>query len=200
MDYYTIILPPLVGAVIGWFTNYVAVKMLFRPHRPVNILGWRFQGLIPKRRKEIARSIANAIERELLSAKDFAPLLEGLEWEREVEKTVEEVVEHRLGADRIRRFPIIGLVSDNLIHHIKYFLTKEILKHIDERKSQLVGRFQDRLDLREMIVSRIDTLDLVRFEALLTGFIARELRHIEWIGGLLGFVIGCIQVGLMYIL
>lgn len=174
--------------------------MLFRPHRPVNILGWRFQGLIPKRRKEIARGIANAIERELLCAKDFAPLLEGLGWEREVENTVEEVVEHRLRAGRIRRFPIIGLVSDNLIYHIKYFLTKEILKHIDKRKGQLVGRFQDRLDLREMIVSRIDTLDLVRFEALLTGFIARELRHIEWIGGLLGFIIGCIQVGVTHLL
>src|SRR3989338_4570246 len=57
MDY-KIFIPPIAGAIIGWFTNYVAIKMLFRPYRPVNLLGYKLQGLIPKRRKEIAAGIA----------------------------------------------------------------------------------------------------------------------------------------------
>lgn len=199
MDY-KIFIPPITGAVIGWFTNYVAIKMLFRPYRPVNLLGYKLQGLIPKRRKDIAHSIAKTIERELLSAKDFTGILEGMEWQEEVERAVDEIVEHRFKAGKIKKIPIIGLISENLTYHIKYLLTKEILKHIDEKKDSFVEKIQGKVNVKEMMVSRIDNLDIERFEAMLTDFIARELRHIEWLGGVLGFVIGMVQVGIMYLL
>ncbi|HHT66442.1 MAG TPA: DUF445 family protein, partial [Clostridiales bacterium] len=49
----------IVGALIGWFTNYLAVKMLFRPIRPwrIPLTKIELQGLIPKRREEIAVTI-----------------------------------------------------------------------------------------------------------------------------------------------
>lgn len=189
---YHIILPPIVGAIIGWFTNYVAIKMLFRPYEPVNVLGYKWQGVIPKRRHDISKSMARAIEKELLSAKDFSKILEDMEWEGEVEKAVDEIIEHRFKT--VKNFPIVGLISENLTYHIKYFLTKEILRHIDEKKEKLVGSFQEKIDIKEMLVSRVDNLNLAQFEKLLIDFIARELKHIEWIGGVLGFIIGCVQV------
>ncbi|MBI5682136.1 MAG: DUF445 family protein [Deltaproteobacteria bacterium] len=191
---YNILIPPLAGALIGWFTNYVAVKMLFRPYEPVNIFGYRLQGIIPKRRKEIAKTIAKTIENELLNAKDFSKILECIEWKAEVEKAVDEIIEHRFKATRIKSLPIIGLLSENLLYHIKYYLTKEALKHIDEKKGELVNNFQEKIDIKDMLVSKIDNLNLEQFEALLIKFIAKELKHIEWIGGALGFVIGCAQV------
>ena len=39
MEILHIILPLLLGAVIGYVTNYIAVKMLFRPYSPVKIGG-----------------------------------------------------------------------------------------------------------------------------------------------------------------
>jgi len=199
MDY-RIFIPPITGAVIGWFTNYVAIKMLFRPYLPVNIFGYKLQGLIPKRRKEIAAGIAKTIEKELVSAKDFSTILQGIEWKEDVEKAVGEIVEHRFKADKIRKIPLIGLISENLTYHIKYLLTKEVIKHIDEKKDSFVEKFHDKVNMKEMLVTRIDNLDIKRFEALLTDFIARELRHIEWLGGALGFAIGVIQVGIVYLL
>ena len=199
MDY-RIFIPPATGAVIGWFTNYVAIKMLFRPYLPVNILGYKLQGIIPKRRQEIAAGIAKTIERELVSAKDFAAILEGIEWKEDVERAVDEIVEHRFKAGKIKKIPLIGLVSENLTYHIKYLLTKEVIRHIDEKKGSFVEKFHDKVNMKEMLVTRIDNLDIKRFEALLTDFIARELRHIEWLGGALGFIIGIIQVGIVYLL
>ncbi|MBI3753267.1 MAG: DUF445 family protein [Deltaproteobacteria bacterium] len=199
MDY-RIFIPPITGAVIGWFTHYVAIKMLFRPYRPVNLLGYKLQGLIPKRRKEIAAGIAKTIERELVSAKDFSAILQGIEWKEDVEKAVDEIVEHRFKAGKIKKIPLIGLISENLTYHIKYLLTKEVIKHIDEKKDSFVEKFHDKVNMKEMLVARIDNLDIKRFEALLTDFIARELRHIEWLGGALGFIIGVIQVGIVYLL
>lgn len=197
---YKILLIPLVGAVIGWLTNYIAVKMLFRPYKPVNILGFKVQGLIPKRRGEIAKSIAKGIEKELLSAKDLSDVLEEIDWEEEVEKIVEEVVEHKFKAGAFRKFPVVGLVSDNLLYHIKYLLTKEIVKILSHKKDSILNKFQDRIDLEDMVTSKIDNLDLLKFEGLLTSFVTRELRHIEWIGGIIGFIIGSVQVAMMYLL
>jgi uncharacterized membrane protein YheB (UPF0754 family) len=199
MDY-RYILPPLVGAVIGWLTNYVAIKLLFRPHRPRNFFGLKIQGLLPKRRKEIARGMAKTIERELLSAKDLGSALDSIDWKDEVERTVEEVVEHRLTSSRLKNVPVVGLISENLTYHVKYLITKEILRQIDKKKDSLAMKFKDSIDVKDMLASRIDDLDLFRFEELLTNFIGRELRHIEWLGGLMGFLIGLAQAGIFYFL
>lgn len=197
---YMYILPPLVGAVIGWFTNYVAIKLLFRPHTPFNFLGLKLQGLIPKRRKEIARGMARTIERELLSSEDLATALDAVDWKGEVEKSVEEIVDHKLTQSRLKNIPVIGLISENLTYHVKYLITKEILRHVDKKKNSFAAKFKDTIDVQDMLASKIDGLDLMKFEELLTDFIGRELRHIEWLGGLMGFMIGLIQSVLFFIL
>jgi len=193
-------LPPVVGCVIGWLTNYVAIKLLFRPHTPKSVMGVKFQGLIPKRRKEIARSIAHAIERELLTSEDLAGVLGGIDWKRELEKTVEEMVDHRFGSETLRSVPVVGLVSENLRYHLKYLLTKEIVKQFDKKKDGLVNKFKERVDVKDLIVTKIDRLDTERFEGLLTEFIARELKHLEYLGGAMGLIIGVAQSVLLYFL
>ena len=42
-----------IGAMIGWITNYLAIKMLFRPYKEINILGLKIQGLLPKRKQAL---------------------------------------------------------------------------------------------------------------------------------------------------
>jgi uncharacterized membrane protein YheB (UPF0754 family) len=187
-----LLLPPIVGAVIGWVTNYVAIKLLFRPHLPFNILGYQVQGVIPKRRKEIARSMAKAIEKDLLSSDDLAKALSGLNWEKEIENTVEEAVEHRFSSKYLK-LPIVGLFSDNLKGQVKLVLTREIISHLDRKKDSLAAKVRGSIDVQELLVSRIDNLDLKRFERLLTDFIARELKHLEYLGGVMGFLIGVFQ-------
>lgn len=194
----SIILPPVAGAAIGWLTNYVAIKLLFRPHKPFEVMGYTVQGVIPKRRKEIARSMARAIEKELLSSEDLGKALSGLDWKGEVERTVEEAVEHRFSSNRFMSLPIIGVVSDNLKYQIKYALTKEILLQIDKKKGAIASKVKDSIDIKELLVSKIDNLDLMKFEKLLTEFIARELKHLERLGGVMGFLIGLSQSALAY--
>jgi len=195
---YIFLIPPLVGAVIGWLTNYVAIKLLFRPHYPTKILGFTFQGLIPKRRKEISRSLARVIEKELLNSKDLGTALGEMNLKQEVEHIVEDVVEHRIKSEKIKKIPLIGLVSDNLTTHLKYLLSKEILLHLDKKKTTFAKNFSEKVNVKELLASRIDNLDVHKFEGLLTEFIARELKHIEKLGGLIGFLIGVVQSFIFY--
>lgn len=65
------LLPPLLGAVIGFFTNAVAIKMLFRPYRRYKIGPLKIPftpGVIPRNRGSLAESIAEMVSRELLQA------------------------------------------------------------------------------------------------------------------------------------
>lgn len=68
------ILPPLLGAMIGYLTNSIAIRMLFRPLREWRVLGVRVPftpGVIPRRRHELAESIGDMVSRELLTPEVF---------------------------------------------------------------------------------------------------------------------------------
>ena len=65
---------PLVGAVIGYCTNYIAVKMLFRPLKAVKIGNYTLPftpGIIPKGKKRLAKALGNAIGSTLLTKDDM---------------------------------------------------------------------------------------------------------------------------------
>jgi uncharacterized membrane protein YheB (UPF0754 family) len=69
---------PAVGAVIGYFTNYLAVKMLFRPYTEKRIGRLRLPftpGVIPRRRKDLARALGEAVGKRLVTREDLAALL-----------------------------------------------------------------------------------------------------------------------------
>lgn len=60
----------VIGAAIGGVTNYIAIKMLFRPYNPIYIGEWRLPftpGLIPRRRKELAVQLGNIVVNHLLT-------------------------------------------------------------------------------------------------------------------------------------
>lgn len=199
MDY-KLIIAPIAGALIGWLTNYVAIKLLFRPHNAVKVFGLSFQGLIPKRRRDITHSIATTIEKELLSSTDLIETLDTIDWKQEVEDAVEEIIENRFSQSTLKKIPLVGLVSENIIYHVKYLITKDILKQIESKKTGIIQKFSDKVDVRTMLASRIDGLDLKSFEGLLTKFVSRELKHIELLGAVMGFSIGVLQSISFYLL
>jgi len=193
MDYRLLVLP-LIGAAIGWLTNFVAIKMLFKPHRPVRIFGFAIQGVLPKRRKAFAEGIAKAIEKELLSSNDISQILEGSAWEEEVEKIVDSVTKRAL---RIKRYPLVGILSEALQGSVSDYITQEIIDHIEERKPELLNRFHDMVDIRQMVAKKVEGFDIKKLERLVYSLVARELRHIEVVGAVLGFIIGSVQIAVV---
>ncbi|GHV52622.1 hypothetical protein AGMMS49579_10190 [Spirochaetia bacterium] len=64
------IIPPLAGAIIGYITNVVAIRMLFRPLKAIRVCGVRLPftpGILPRQRHQLAESIGRMVERELLT-------------------------------------------------------------------------------------------------------------------------------------
>ncbi|HEY9697469.1 MAG TPA: DUF445 family protein [Trichocoleus sp.] len=74
---WTLTAPPIVGGIIGYFTNDIAIKMLFRPYRPIYIGGRRLPftpGLIPSNQERLAKRVSDTIMGSLLTPEELQKL------------------------------------------------------------------------------------------------------------------------------
>ena len=87
------ILPPLLGAIIGYVTNRIAIKMLFRPLNPKRILGVRVPltpGVIPRNRFDLARTIGRMVSEQLLSPQAIKEQLDSSEFRNSMARWIGE--------------------------------------------------------------------------------------------------------------
>ena len=185
------LLPPVIGAVIGGVTNDVAIRMLFRPHAPWRVLGWRVPltpGLIPRERAQIAHAIAETFTEHVLDTDQVADLLLTDRVRTALRDKVAGMVDQLgglLGANAAMLSMAKGMAGDLLLREI------DTLARSD-------GPSGDHI--RERIRERIDALDVARLEALVLGFSRKQFRAITWFGVLLGGLIGAAQVLLTQVL
>ena len=84
---------PLISAIVGWLTNYLAVKMMFYPIEFVGIkpfLGW--QGLIPAKRRQMAEIEVELVLGKLLSVEELAQRLDADELTKAIERRLSQVI------------------------------------------------------------------------------------------------------------
>ena len=84
---------PLTSAIVGWITNFMAVKMMFYP---IEFVGFRpffgWQGLIPAKRKEMAEIEVELVLGKLLSVEELAARLDPDELTKSVERRLKQVI------------------------------------------------------------------------------------------------------------
>lgn len=97
-------IPPLLGAVIGYVTNYIAIRMLFRPLKAWRICGLRLPltpGIIPSKRGDLARKMGEMVGDHLLTADDVAHAFDKSSIRRELRNSVDDklssLIDHQLG-------------------------------------------------------------------------------------------------------
>jgi len=188
---------PLVGAAIGWFTNHLAVKMLFRPRHPVHLAGLTVQGLIPRRREEIARSIAEVVEQELLSGDDIAQALQSEAFRQRLLEALDERLSRLLQETLASRPLLSQFLSDDVLAPIRSRLLREVMNAFPSASGVLRDALSEHLDVGQIVQEKVQQLDLSALEALVFRVARQEFRYIELLGGLIGFVVGLVQVVVM---
>ncbi|MFU8856350.1 MAG: DUF445 family protein [Deferrisomatales bacterium] len=99
MDLLRVALPPAFGFLIGFATNALAIRMLFRPYREIRILGLRFHGMVPRRKAEIAATVSRTVASELLRERSVAERLAGPEVRTALQAMISDLLERYLGRE-----------------------------------------------------------------------------------------------------
>ena len=129
MEYLKYIMPPLIGAIIGYVTNWIAVKMMFRPLKEIKIGKFKLPftpGIIPKNRKRIAKSIAIAINDNLLTNSDLTDKL----MSNDIQDSIKEKVANFAMSDQILGDKILETVDGQKFNQIKGALTNKLSNSI----------------------------------------------------------------------
>lgn len=185
---------PIISALIGWFTNWLAVKMIFRPRKEFNFLGIKIQGLIPRRKKELAQKIAETVEKELISHKDIQAIIQSDEVMSQITSTLRSKISFFIDTVLSSNSFLKALVPGDMIQKLTDMLLQELSKQIPELMDDIFKNVENRLDFQKIICQKIEAFDLTKFESIIFAISSKELKAIEYLGGILGFIIGLIQV------
>jgi uncharacterized membrane protein YheB (UPF0754 family) len=193
-----IYLLPILAALIGWITNYLAIKMLFHPHQPKKILGLTFQGVFPKRQAQIAEKLGDLVANELFSMKDVAQKIEDLSTQPEALEEVGKRIEKTIRGKLISAFPMLSMfLSDEMIEKVTNLFKGELEDFLRVSAQGLAVKMEESVDIQALVREKVQAFSSNKIEELLLGFMEQEFRFIEKIGAFLGFLIGCIQVFLV---
>jgi len=188
---------PFVTAFIGWMTNWLAIQMLFRPREPWPVLGMNVQGLVPRRHQEIADRVAEVVEEEFLSQHLIREQLNQLDVHGYVDQFIAKLVRERL-APKLRNVPIVGgMINENTIATLEKMARDSVHEEIEPFRNKLAGDVEARLQVKQIVRDRILAFEMTRLEALVRRIASKEFRLIEILGGVLGFVIGLAQAGIL---
>lgn len=190
---------PLVGGAIGYVTNRLAVKMIFRPIEPRKILGLRVQGLIGRRQEEIAVSIGRVVGNHLVSHQDVVAAFENLDLEELVDSAVEQGLEPKVA--ELRRLPLIGnFLTDERVGDLRRSFVRSIVDDKERLFTQLERAVDEGLDIQEIVTRKVREFPVERLESMILEVAARELRAIELLGGVLGALVGLTQAGALHLI
>ena len=183
-----------ISATIGWITNWVAIKMLFRPHKEINFGLFKIQGLIPKRKAEIGSGIANIIQNELISVKDVISNIDREEFSKRLNSSIDKVLEKNLKGKVKEKFPVLQMFfSDRMAKDVSNTI-KDIIMENQEKIFEIFSNYaEENIDFEIIISDKISNFSLDKLEEIITLLAKKELKHIEVIGAVLGVLIGAIQ-------
>ncbi len=182
---------PLTGGLIGWATNWVALKMLFHPRKR----RFGLQGLLPRRQQEIATSVGEVVGNELVLVDDLLAGLDGLDLEPHLAGMLDQAVTEKI--EDLRKIPLVGgFITEERVAGIKHGILRSLVKRQPLIIDALKQVARSRIDVAAIARSKLAAFDLDRLERIVRQIASKEFRAIEWWGFLLGALIGVIQAAI----
>lgn len=190
---------PVISALIGWLTNFIAVKMIFRPRKEINFLGIKIIGLLPKRKNDLAKKIAETVERELISHKDIKAIVQSEEFHTKTVDVLRSKIDEFL-CSKVYSNPLLTMfVSPETTSRLTDTIMYELEKEIPTVINSLFESVESKLDFKKIIEEKIQAFEMSKLETIVYAIASRELKAIEYLGGALGFIVGLVQLAIIFL-
>ena len=197
-DIWTWVAIPAIGGLIGFTTNWLAVKMIFRPVKPRRFLFFKMHGLIARRQQDLAKAIGNVVGKHLVEHKDVIKSLNHLDFGGILGKVLDKGLGPKI--QELRSLPLIGgFLTEERIKEIKESISDSIMNHKEAVLDEVEKGLSQGLDVPKLVEKKVASFEILKLEKLILEVANRELRAIVLLGGVLGMLIGLMQVGFLWI-
>lgn len=194
----TWIIIPLIGGLIGYITNYIAIKMLFYPYQPFFIFGFNCQGVFPKRQRLFAKKLGQLVANELLSMDELSDKLAEKIQDDEFIHFLEERIYETISNKLLNNYPMLQLfLNAEMLASITSLFREDIQQILEHLSVRLKENLLKEIDIAVLVEEKVANFSVERLESIIFGVMKEEFRFIEISGAGLGFLIGLMQVLVM---
>lgn len=190
---------PIFGGFVGWFSDWMALKMIFNPKHPTKYLGiFEWQGLFLKNRKEVSAKYGRLVAKEIVTpANIIHSILNGPLSDRLyqlVQRQVQLMVDKQAG---MAKPFVVFSVGSKRYQEMKKEVASRMMDYLPETLSYMEGYAEEAMDLQNLMSTKLQQLNEEEYESLLRP----AFKEDEWIliavGAALGFIVGEMQVLVM---
>lgn len=184
---------PLFGILVGALTNWVALQMLMYPTNPVNILGFKIQGLFLSRQKKVSVDFSNAFAKNFFEIRDVIEYV----WNGAYRSEIRAVVNRRLQQTLNKKiftyaiYTALKLSGDiEIKSEVEESIQNKILQTLGE--PEVSKKFLE--PISDLVSSRLIELTPKQFQGLLLPVFDQDKWLLVAVGGFLGFCAGLAQL------
>jgi uncharacterized membrane protein YheB (UPF0754 family) len=190
---------PLVGAIVGLGTNYLAIEMIFRPHEPRRYLGvFRYQGLFPKRQHDIAADYGDTARREILTPHNVIAAVEHGPAAERIAQEVRDTIRARLASewDAVKASVPVPVPPD-LVDRAADVVMEHLARIVPEVRPEFEHYMEHKLEVDDLVTTRLGSLSKEQFERVLRGIFEEDELTLILVGGFLGGAVGVLQAAIV---
>jgi uncharacterized membrane protein YheB (UPF0754 family) len=190
---------PLAGLIVGYATNWLALKLIFEPINEKSVLGMKFQGLFIKRQNEVAEEYAKMLTDEIFTFdRIFAAIINGTTKDRFVNlvlKHAERGIDEGVGISK----PVVSLVAGKRNYEkMKNVVLDKVIREMPVSVKPVFSYADDVMDLETVFRTKMQALSPIEFVGFLRPVFQEDELKLILIGAVLGMAAGFAQLYLVF--
>jgi uncharacterized membrane protein YheB (UPF0754 family) len=191
---------PIMGVVVGYYTNWIALQMIFKPLEPKKyFFFFTYQGLFLKRQEAVSKEFANIVAHNVLNTENLIRLIfTGKGGDLIIKLVIERA--YKLTHEKImEKAPLMPvLLGSEKVRHIKETIAEKLIWILPDVANRIQKYINDKLQIEKTIAERLSVLPKAEFEELLHSVFKEDELTLIILGALLGGLVRLYQAYLVF--
>ncbi len=190
---------PLAGLIVGYATNWLALKLIFEPIEEKSVLGMKFQGLFIKRQNEVSEEYAKMLTAEIFTFdRIFAAIINGSTKERFVNlvlKHADRAIDEGVGVSK----SVVSLMTGKRNYEkMKNVVLDKVVRELPQSVKPVFNYADEVMDLENVFTTKMQALTPLDFVGFLRPVFQEDELKLIMIGAVLGMAAGFAQLYLVF--
>ena len=163
--------------------------------RTSSVVGELFHGIFPKGQQQFALKLGSVVANDLLHVDEIVDKIKDPKNLDSLKPFIDKHVDEFLKIKLTEKLPVISMfLGDSSLNKVKKGLIEEIDLLLPQVIEQFTTSLQQKLDIQSIVAEKVAQFSSDKLEQILVDIMKKEFKFVEILGGVLGFIIGILQV------